>query len=204
MGANFRTCIFGGFDRSDVIKYIEQSAREAQERIEALTQENAGLKEKNEQIEQALRTLHAQTKQQMQEKAEQEPLHRQLEAAQTELEKLRNDADTLRCESQTLQTENERLRAVECDYMSLKEHIADIEISAHRRTEEFRAQAIENLRQIIGQQRAWCQNQKGQYAFMNEKLLQEVRRATDILEHGDYSGFDAMLENLQNLEDSLA
>ena len=203
MNANFKTCMFGGFDRADVTRYIEQSARESQDRIETLEQENAKLKEDNERIEQALRTLHAQAKQYRQEEAELEPMRQQLEAAQSALEAKSSEADNLRAENETLRTEGERLQAVERDYMSLKEHIADIEISAHRRTEEFRAQANEKLRQIIGQQRVWCQAQRGQYAFMNEKLLEEIRRTEDILENCDFSGFDTMMEGLEKLEDSL-
>ena len=48
MSTNFKTCVFGGFDREDVISYIEKSAKESQERIEALESENAKLKEENE------------------------------------------------------------------------------------------------------------------------------------------------------------
>ena len=72
-----------------------------------------------------------------------------------------------------------------------------------RRTEEFRAEAIEKLRAIIGQQRIWCQKQRGEYAFMSEAILQDIRRAEDVLENADYSGFDQMMEGLQQLEDTL-
>ena len=85
----------------------------------------------------------------------------------------------------------------------MKEHIADIEINAHRRTEEFRAEAIEKLRQSVAARRTWCQGQRGQYTQMNEKLLQELRRAEEVIANNDLSGFDAMLESLQALEDTL-
>ena len=64
MTTNFKTCMFGGFDREDVIKFIEQFSKESQEKIAALEQENASLKSGNEQMESALRTLHAQVKEQ--------------------------------------------------------------------------------------------------------------------------------------------
>ena len=60
---------------------------------------------------------------------------------QTQLRELQEQA-------QKLQKETEYLRAQAAEYQSLKDHIADIEISAHRRTEEFRAKAIEQLRQL--------------------------------------------------------
>ncbi len=196
MSANFKTCMFGGFDREDVVSYIEKTAKETQEKLDALETENAKLKADNEQIEQALRTLHAQTKQMKQEEQDQETLQQRLDEAQARAAEL-----AVRCEA--LEAENESLRASANECAHLKEHIADIEINAHRRTEEFRAEAIEKLRAIIAQQRTWCQKQRGEYAFMSETILQDIRRAEDVLENADYSGFDQMMEGLQQLEDTL-
>ena len=196
MSANFKTCMFGGFDREDVVSYIEKTARETQEKLDALESENTRLKADNERIEEALRTLHAQTKQMKQEEQDQESLQRRLDEAQARAAEL-----AVRCES--LEAENESLHASANECAHLKEHIADIEINAHRRTEEFRADAIEKLRAIIGQQRTWCQKQRGAYAFMSETILQDIRRAEDVLENADYSGFDQMMADLQQLEDTL-
>lgn len=196
MSANFKTCMFGGFDREDVVSYIEKTAKETQEKLDALETENTRLKADNEQIEQALRTLHAQTKQMKQEEQDQESLQQRLDEAQARAAEL-----AVRCEA--LEAENESLRTSANECAHLKEHIADIEINAHRRTEEFRAEAIEKLRAIIAQQRTWCQKQRGEYAFMSETILQDIRRAEDVLENADYSGFDQMMEDLQQLEDTL-
>ena len=196
MSANFKTCMFGGFDREDVVSYIEKTARATQEKLDALESENTRLKADNERIEEALRTLHAQTKQMKQEEQDQESLQRRLDEAQARAAEL-----AVRCEA--LEAENEELHAAANECAHLKEHIADIEINAHRRTEEFRADAIEKLRAIIGQQRTWCQKQRGAYAFMSETILQDIRRAEDVLENADYSGFDQMMADLQQLEDTL-
>ena len=196
MSANFKTCMFGGFDREDVVSYIEKTAKETQEKLDALESENTRLKADNERIEQALRTLHAQAKQMKQDEQDQETLQQRLDEAQARAAEL-----AVRCEALVAENENLRASAKEC--VHLKEHIADIEINAHRRTEEFRAEAIEKLCAIIGQQRTWCQKQRGEYAFMSETILQDIRRAEDVLENADYSGFDQMMEGLQQLEDTL-
>lgn len=196
MSANFKTCMFGGFDREDVVSYIEKTAKETQEKLDTLESENTRLKADNERIEQALRTLHAQAKQMKQDEQDQETLQQRLDEAQARAAEL-----AVRCEALVAENENLRASAKEC--VHLKEHIADIEINAHRRTEEFRAEAIEKLRAIIGQQRTWCQKQRGEYAFMSESILQDIRRAEDVLENADYSGFDQMMEGLQQLEDTL-
>ena len=44
---------------------------------------------------------------------------------------------------------------------------------------------------------------RDRYTQMNEKLLQELRRAEEVIANNDLSGFDAMLESLQALEDTL-
>lgn len=196
MNTNSKTALFGGFDREDVVSYIEKTAKETQEKLDALESENTRLKADNERIEEALRSLHAQTKQMKQEEQDQESLQRRLDEAQARAAEL-----AVRCES--LEAENESLRASANECAHLKEHIADIEINAHRRTEEFRADAIEKLRAVIGQQRTWCQKQRGAYAFMSEAILQDIRRAEDVLENADYSGFDQMMADLQQLEDTL-
>ena len=36
MNTNFKTALFGGFDREDVVSYIQQTSRENQQRISAL------------------------------------------------------------------------------------------------------------------------------------------------------------------------
>ena len=196
MSTNFKTCVFGGFDREDVINYIEKSAKESQERIEALESENTKLKEDNERIELALRTLHTQAEQYKQDGVDQEILQQQLADAQSMVSELKEQNEMLR-------QENVSLHAAADEYAHLKEHIADIEINAHRRTEEFRTEAFAKLHQCIDAQRAWCQTQRSRYANMNETLLQDMRRAEDILANNDLSGFDEILETLQDLEDTL-
>ena len=39
MDASFKTCLFGGFDREDVVKFIEKTAAENQEQLETLEAE---------------------------------------------------------------------------------------------------------------------------------------------------------------------
>ena len=57
MNTNFKTALFGGFDREDVISYIQQTSRESQQRISALEEENRSLQERNRAMEAELSTL---------------------------------------------------------------------------------------------------------------------------------------------------
>lgn len=210
MSANFKTHMFGGFDRQDVIRYIEKTAKDSQERIKALEQENEALRTEKEQLEVAVQTLRAekeqaeaavqalrtQTEQIRHEEEERTSAQQQFEDAQTQVTALAK-------ENAALSARNESLRQMNEEYRRLKERIADIEISAHRRTEEFRAETIERLHEIIEEQRAWCQERRGQYAYMNERLLGDIHRAEAILETSDVSGFDRMMNELQEFQDSL-
>ena len=132
MNTNFKTALFGGFDREDVISYIQQTSRESQQRISALEEENRSLQERNRAMEAELSTLR-------------QSVLENSAAADTCLQ-LQDQFRQLQEQAQKLRQETEDLRAQAAEYQSLKDHIADIEISAHRRTEEFRAKAIEELR----------------------------------------------------------
>ena len=57
MNTNFKTALFGGFDREDVVNYIQQISRENQQRVSALEEENHGLQERNRAMEAELNTL---------------------------------------------------------------------------------------------------------------------------------------------------
>ena len=151
MDASFKTRLFGGFDREDVVTYIEKTAAENQ----------------------------------------------------TQLETLRAEVETLRKQRDEAASENEALRGPALEYQSLKEHIAEIEISAHRRTEEFRAKAMERLAQCIAQQRAWCGQRRSTYAHTNAALLDQLRQAEQAVENADFAAFDGMIAELQRMEDEL-
>lgn len=189
METSFKTCLFGGFDREDVISYIRKTAEESQKKLEALMEETERLRVRCETAESELSALRARSAE----------LEQQL--ADTEI--LRAEAERLRTEDETLRRENETLRGPAAQYQSLKDHIADIEISAHRRTEEFRGKAIAELTQLIGQQRQWCAEQRGAYQRMAEDVLQELRRAERHVEECDLENFDQLEESLRRLEDAI-
>ena len=139
MNANFKTRVFGGFDREDVISFIEKTSLEHQKRVSALEEENKRL--------------------------------------------------------------SDRCGAAE-EYRRMKDHIADIEISAHRRTEEFRAQAIAELREMIVRQETWCAQAQAQYQQLSEQFAQKLELARRTVSAPDLSSFEQMREGLAALSGS--
>lgn len=189
MDASFKTCLFGGFDREDVVKFIEKTAAENQEQLETLETELNALRAQRDEAAAENEALRGLTEEDAQLREENARLREQLAHAQASAEALRQEA--------------EALRGPAAEYQSLKEHVADIEISAHRRTEEFRAKAMERLAQCIAQQRAWCSQRRSTYLSMNVSLLEQLRQAEQAVENADYTAFDSMISELQRLEDEL-
>ena len=188
MSANFKTCLFGGFDREDVVAFIEKSSKESRERIEALEQSNAELLKKNQSMEAELTLMRGQFKEYCDQAEQAVALRAQLEEVTEKLQQLEQEAVELRAQT--------------ADYQSLKEHIADIEISAHRRTEEFRAAAIAQLRAVIEEQNAWCEQAKSRFREVSEQFTQKLQAAQYAVSQPDLSGFDQMQWKLQELSRS--
>ena len=169
MSTSFKTSMFGGFDRSDVIAYIERTGREYEERVAALETENETLRKENQTLENTQRVTQAQ------------------------LLKMQDNEETCR-----------RLRRQLADaYESLKDHVAQIEISAHRRTEQFREEAVTRLRQLAARQREWCRTAQADYEQMNCQLLERLQQAEQTLRQPDMSSFRRMEEGLTALEKGL-
>lgn len=160
MNANFKTRVFGGFDREDVISFIEKTSLEHQKRVSALEEENKRLSDRCGAAEAEVQALREQSRAEL--------------AAAAELEELKRKFAALKAENEQLRGENEQLRGPAEEYRRMKDHIADIEISAHRRTEEFRAQAIAELREMIVRQETWCAQAQAQYQQLSEQFGAEA------------------------------
>lgn len=189
MSTNFKTCLFGGFDREDVISFIEKSSRESRERIETLEKENETLQQSNQSMESELRLMREEFMSNAEQAQQAAALASRVEELSQQLQKLQEEAGSLRAQA--------------AEYRALKDHIADIEINAHRRTEEFRAAAIAQLRQTIAQQYDWCQQAARQYVELSEQFSQKLLTAQQMIASPDMSGFERMQQDLQQINESL-
>ena len=189
MSTNFKTSIFGGFDREDVISYIEKTAHETKAQIDELTESRDALASEKEFLVREIAELRERAS--------------QFTSVSDALESLRTEAEELSRRVEQLTAENETLRGQANEYLSLRDHIADIEISAHRRTEEFRAKAIARLHQLVADQQGWCAERRNQYAAAHESVVRQIQTTLENLGEPDLSGFDQMEEQLRELADSL-
>ena len=116
MDASFKTCMFGGFDRQDVVAFIERTAEEHRAAVETLQAENEVLRREKNEAAAENEGLRCITEQDAKLREDNERLERQVQE--------------LRQQVESLHVENEALRGPAAEYQSLKEHVADIEISA--------------------------------------------------------------------------
>ena len=189
MGESFKTCVFGGFDKQDVVKFIEQQSKAHQEEMETLQRDNEVLKEAVQRMEN--------------ERTEFLPKAQMQEDGAVQIERLEAQIADMTEKLTALREENERLRGAAQEYYSLKDHIAEIEINAHHHTEEFRAETIRKIRDTINTFRTWCMEERRRYNCVNTEMLQKLRQAVSVMEMNNSAGFDKMADELQQIEDHL-
>lgn len=187
----FRSAMFGGFNRQDVLTYLESTAQEAarqqeqlqqkldasletvsrqnedltarQEKLDQLSRENEGLRTQLEQVNVALASCRAECSQKSGE----------LESSRKEIEKL-----------------NERIAALEPDasaYAAVKERTAGVELEAHRRAQAIQEEAEEHARQLRRQMEQWIQKVEREYEALRSQVEATVSHAADQLARAEKS-----------------
>ena len=182
MSVNFRTRMFGGFDREDVVAYIEKIAKENQTQVDELTRTADDLRQQNGELSQQLAILRRQVENCEDSRRENVELTQQVHQEKERGDELQVQAD---------------------EYARIRDHIAEIEISAHRRTEEFRSQTIARIHGLVAQQRTWCSENSARYEELLQRFGEKLQAARNVLQETDLSGFDDMLRSLNELDEEL-
>ena len=135
----FKTVTFGGFDKQDVARYMEQLTREHEEALAALQTENAALKEKTSQLEAENRSLKTQSDAQA---ASLSQLSAQAEKLLEEVAALRDYPEKY----EALRTEADALRRDAGAYVEFRNRIGNIECEAQQRAAKLEADTQAQLR----------------------------------------------------------
>ena len=151
--STFKSSVFGGFDRSDVISYIERTAQENAKRIKELEDEADKLMHESLSLREQLSAAEEE-RSSLSEALSAESERRT--AAEQALEALRAEADELRAQVAALSQERDRLssdsaalRAQVEEYDTVKSHIADIELSARARADALEAETRERMGRVL-------------------------------------------------------
>ena len=191
-----KTVAFGGFDKQDVVQYIERTAREAAEIQKQLQEEKARLEESLAEAQKELAAMENEV-QRLRERTG--TLEMQLHAecaARKELEALK-----------PLVEENEALRADSEAYAAFRHRIGAIECEARKRAADMEEETAARMRQALDIFRRQYQILMNTFESTAAHVTGELRKIevnlTQLPRAMDQSGFElnelaAVLEKFQS------
>ena len=196
----FRTAVFGGFQREDVLNYLAEQARQSQQQREELERR---LDEQKREAESAVRQAEALSGQLEQQRAEcgqlreerealtgqLEQANRDLSASRTQCSQAGRELEELRKERDELQARLDALTPGAQAYEQLKDRTAGVELEAHRRAQAIQEQAREEADRLHRQVEQWLQGVERTYDGLRTQVettaahaARELRQANDHLE----------------------
>ena len=169
---SIKSVAFGGFDKQDVIQYIEKSAQEAAAVQKKLQEENETLREQLSAATKELSELRSQMEllKSRQEQL-QEALRKEEETRQT-LEVLK----PLETEVDALRAENEALRPDAEAYAQFRESLGAIECEARKRAADLEESTLLQLRKTVDMFRAQYQELMSTFESTAAHVNSELRK----------------------------
>ena len=165
----FKTVTFGGFDKQDVARYVEQLTQEHSAALAALQEENAALKEKNSHLEAENRSLRTQADAQA---ASLSQLSAQAEKLLEEVTALRDYPEKY----EALRTEADSLRKDAEAYVEFRNRIGNIECEAQQRAAKLEADTQAQLRRMADSFRAQYEALTGTFDAAAAHVTAELRK----------------------------
>lgn len=205
----FRTATLGGFNKQDVLNYIEMILQEHSVKLEAAEKAREELVQERDTLKEEA-ALTGRT---------QEGLKRQVEALRERLEKMAQELDQTKqeLEQEREGRENSELRVLELEerlskaepaaaaYESVKDRTAGIELEAHHRAKKVEEAAKEQVKATKEELERWIQTSRLEYDCLRGEVETAVSQAAKELDQvGErlqkltsvFVGQDAALEKL--------
>lgn len=205
----FRTAAFGGFQKQDVMNYIEAAAKEHSEKVEALQKELDQLRQGREELE---KRSAGEEERSAALSAENQRLTEELAARSKALEEARAEAeqkDRRLADAETVIAQlREKLRVTEpaaAAYESIKDRTAGVELEAHHRAQIIEDQAREKARVTAQALEQWLSKVQAGYDRLRTDLDATIAHAAGELERvnkslcgltTEFDEHDAVLEKL--------
>ena len=189
MDHQFRNATLGGFNKQDVLDYLElivkEHAAQTQSMQEQLDQALAQCSALNEQVSQqaSLAQQLRQENQQLQQTNTQ--LQEQLNLAQADAGTLRTQLSQAEGERAALQQQVDKLLPDATAYTAVKDRTAGVELDAHRRAQGVLDQAQEEAAQVHNQMMQWLTKVNRQYSDLREQMDAAVSHAAAELEKAE-------------------
>lgn len=195
MDNRFRNATLGGFNRQDVMDYLEYSAKQHSRELE---QVNAQLTEacgEVEQLRQQVTQLREEARQ-AKEALERVTTDQQVAQEQSDL------VDTLRSENERLRAQASRAQADAEAYAAIKERTASIELEAHRRAQTIVDEAQVQAEQVRKELGLWLERVERDYYDLRAQVGTTVTQASSELERVR-QGLDNISLCMQNQHSAL-
>ena len=228
MENTFKSSVFGGFNRDDVIRYIEKTALDSKQQIESLEQESDGLCRENADLRAKLAEAERERDQLAETSAAasdaQAALKKGLTAAQETITELRAKLEDTTRKADYAQKEHERLREAQKaeheremqkvlselselrtqaeEYGRVKAHIADIELSARERADALDAATRAKLQAYIASCTSQCAQVLATLGSTCESVSTALRHAEEAVSRlpGAFTTLEGQLDELKKFE----
>ena len=195
MDNRFRSAAFGGFNRQDVMDYLERSVKEHNQALEQANNQLAQARGEADQLRQQLAQVGEEARQ-AKEELERITADQQFAREQSGL------VEELRCENQQLRTLAERAQADAEAYAAIKERTASIELEAHRRAQSIVDEAQAQAEQIRRELAQWLERVERDYYDLRAQVGTTVTQASSELERVR-QGLDNISLCMQNQHSAL-
>ena len=181
----FRTAALGGFQKQDVLSYIESSNQIHLEKLESIQRERDQLAQ---EIEEARRQAANTESRAGRLEHENAGLKDELAKARQELEAMRQDYDQQKQALEAMKARLERAEPAAQAYEQVKDRTAGIELEAHCRAQEVQRMSEEKVRKTRTEVEQWLHKVKAGYELLLadmdaaiNRTGQELDKAYDIL-----------------------
>lgn len=205
----FRTSAFGGFNRYDVMAYLEHAAKVHTKQMEALqTACDEAVQGRDEAIrarDEAEARLNQLSGQEAQASAAQLQLTDELARTKGELEETRSRIERAEQARAQLETRIEAQAADAAAYQLLKERTATIELEAHSQAQKILDDAMEQVKTIRTRMEQWVHRMEVRYDYLHADVRDTASHALEHLEQmqkslgrvtGEFDGHTTALKDL--------
>ena len=182
----FRSAALGGFNRQDVLDYLEKTSaenaqrqQELQQKLEAAEEERRQLSAKTTEQEEQLAILRR-DRDQLKEQLEQ--VQQALNSSQAREEAQEEALAALRQERDTLKSRAEALEPDAAAYEAIKERTAGVELEAHCRAQNVLNQADAQAKELRRNMEQWIGRVELEYDALRSEVESTVSHAADKLE----------------------
>lgn len=209
MKFQFRTAAFGGFNKQDVLAYLEVSSREHAEKLTTLQGELAEEKVARSELEERAADLDQRVRALTEEN---QRLAADLAQREAELNQAAAQRDTLSTEAVQLREKVGKLEPAATAYETIKERASAIELEAHSRALAIEGEAHRKSRKIAEEMEDWLRKFQAAYDRLRGDVDATLGRAVEELRHSEgeigkiseeFSCHDATLQVLREKMEAL-